>query len=187
MVDNKLGERELFPPKIPEEELEKITTEFFKSPKKIILRMMILLILDEHESHGYQMMKLIEEKTKNIWKPSEYLLYGELNKMEKNQLIIGKEDHKGEISYKLYNITKEGKKQTMHHMLALARLFDFSEYQKDGKFPFFKFNIERLMKAINQLPPQIRLTALNDIKTNSQIILENIDEQIQKIKEQQTK
>lgn len=72
--------------------------------------LLILSILDEDDSYGYEISKEIKERTEGCFEIQEATLYLSLKRLEKQKAISsywGNESYGGRRKY--YSITKEGK------------------------------------------------------------------------------
>ncbi len=72
------------------------------------LKYLILKVLSEQDSHGYEIAKVIEKETLGTWKPSPGSLYPSLRSMEEKGWVKAKQA-KGKRKTKEYTITKKGR------------------------------------------------------------------------------
>lgn len=73
--------------------------------------MLVLSLLENENMYGYQMIKKLSEKSKNVFEFQEGTLYPILHALEEKNLINSYWDTTGAKKRKYYTITKEGKKQ----------------------------------------------------------------------------
>jgi DNA-binding PadR family transcriptional regulator len=73
------------------------------------MRNLILLIIGlKGESHGYEILKEIENISRGTWKPSHGNLYTMLNKMVEEGLIEPREEYHGRRKMVKYSLTEKG-------------------------------------------------------------------------------
>ena len=89
--------------------VENITEKFEKTMKKGFLNIFILLVLDKEPTHGYQLKKLIEERTDGFWSPPDSTIYTILKDLRDNALIKIREEKDTDDSRKVYELTDKGK------------------------------------------------------------------------------
>lgn len=113
------------------------------------LRFLILHLIAEKPSHGYEIIKAIEEKVGGTYSPSPGTIYPALTLMEEQGHIAVKPS---EGSKKLYAVTDEGKaylEENRHAVEAvLARLERAAEGRGAGPAPQIVRAAENLMTAL---------------------------------------
>ncbi len=72
--------------------------------------MLILEMLKDENMYGYQMIKKLSEKSKNVFELKEGTLYPILHSLEENSLITSYWDESTAKKRKYYAITEKGKK-----------------------------------------------------------------------------
>lgn len=72
--------------------------------------MLILNLLKDDNMYGYQMIKLLKEKSENVFELKEGTLYPILHGLEEKGFISSYWDESTTKKRKYYAITKEGKK-----------------------------------------------------------------------------
>ena len=85
-----------------------ITTMQKRIPKGII-SYLILEMMNEGPTYGYEILKNLEERSRGHWDPSYGTIYGALNRMEKRDYI--KRVKKDEDDRKYYDLTEKGKER----------------------------------------------------------------------------
>jgi predicted O-methyltransferase YrrM/DNA-binding PadR family transcriptional regulator len=70
------------------------------------VRAAILVLLSEGPMHGYQMLRLMEERSGGRWKPSPGSLYPTLRALEDEGLLLSS-DHEGRRTYELTEVGRE--------------------------------------------------------------------------------
>ena len=73
-----------------------------------IVSLYILVSLNKKPQSGYDLLRLIEEKTSGKWVPSKGTLYPMINNMQKESLIKVKKT--GKRSKKVFELTNKGRK-----------------------------------------------------------------------------
>jgi DNA-binding PadR family transcriptional regulator len=76
-----------------------------KEMRRIILKAMVLKIIGEKPTHGYDIIKEVEKRTNGRWTPSPGSIYPALDGLESKGWIRCKEAERR----KLYTITLKGK------------------------------------------------------------------------------
>jgi len=84
----------------------KVSRELLKGSTNLL----VLSLLEEENMYGYQMIKKLSEKSKNIFDFQEGTLYPILHNLEEKNYITSYWDETGVKKRKYYSITKEGKK-----------------------------------------------------------------------------
>ncbi|MHA1294595.1 MAG: PadR family transcriptional regulator [Promethearchaeota archaeon] len=124
---------------------EKIAETFENQMRKGFISALILLILNEGPSHGYKIIKKIEERTLGIWKPVASTMYPLLEKLEKNNLVKCVEIEVTGRQKKIYELTKEGEKtlnilvRRYQKMVRAMRSVITSVFGFDGNYVFEDF------------------------------------------------
>ena len=90
--------------------VEEITDNFEKAMKKGFLSILILAILEKNPTHGYRILKQIEEKTLGVWKPPSSSLYTVLKTLQDQDLIKSYEIEEQSKVRKIYELTPKGEK-----------------------------------------------------------------------------
>ena len=72
--------------------------------------MLVLSLLENENMYGYQMIKELSRKSKELFELKEGTLYPILHALEQKNYIISYWDETGAKKRKYYSITKDGKK-----------------------------------------------------------------------------
>ena len=87
---------------------DKITTSWLKEAQKGYIRIGVLILLNKKPSHGYEIMKQINNRTKGFWKPTAGGVYPILRDLEKSGYIEGEWQTQKNRKVKVYKITHSG-------------------------------------------------------------------------------
>ncbi|HLN88481.1 MAG TPA: PadR family transcriptional regulator, partial [Candidatus Binatia bacterium] len=68
---------------------DKTTANWLKEAQKGYIRMGVLILLNKKPSHGYEIMKEINSRTKGFWQPTAGGVYPILSDLEKSGFIKG--------------------------------------------------------------------------------------------------
>ncbi|MFX1237258.1 MAG: PadR family transcriptional regulator [Promethearchaeota archaeon] len=134
-----------------------IAENFEKAMKKGFISTLILLVLEKGPSHGYEIGKIIRERTLGIWNPPSSTMYTVLKDMTDNGLVRVAKMQEGGRAKKIYEITLKGEKTLnlmiqKHHIIknSIATLkasmlyksnlepLDPTEFPKIGPFMFLE-------------------------------------------------
>ncbi len=160
--------------KLSLEEKKTILNEFFKKPKKILLRLYILAKLIDGEDHGYNIRKTILENTSQTWKPSNYLIYNELKHLERSQLVTSLIQEHGDLKLKKYKLTSLGREELYKLSVAIISVFDTASLGFDLTLPSAGEQIEKWLRGVDQLPREERTALLSKMHTAVEIFLQAI-------------
>jgi len=100
--------------------VENIADQFERTMKKGFVNIFTLLVLNEEPTHGYQIKKLIEQRTLGVWTPSDSTMYTILKDLRDKNLIKQQKTQDPDDSKKVYELTKKGK-ETLDLMLKRER------------------------------------------------------------------
>lgn len=87
---------------------DKITQNWMKEAQKGYIRMGLLILINKKPSHGYEIMKEINSRTKGFWQPTPGGVYPILRDLEKSGYIKGQWETQRNRKLKIYKITKSG-------------------------------------------------------------------------------
>ncbi|MFX1323431.1 MAG: PadR family transcriptional regulator [Promethearchaeota archaeon] len=100
--------------------VENIANNFERTMKKGFINIFVLLVLNKEPTHGYQIKKLIEQRTLGVWMPTDSTMYTVLKDLRDKDLIQQKETQDPDDSKKVYELTKKGK-ETLDLLLQRER------------------------------------------------------------------
>jgi len=78
--------------------------------KKGFVNIFVLLVLNKEPTHGYQIKKLIEERTWGVWTPTDSTMYTILKDLRDKDLIKQSDTQDSDDSKKVYELTERGKR-----------------------------------------------------------------------------
>jgi DNA-binding PadR family transcriptional regulator len=81
---------------------------WMKEAQKGYIRMGVLILLNKNPSHGYEIMKEINNRTKGFWQPTAGGVYPILSDLEKSGYIKGHWETQKNRKLKVYKITQSG-------------------------------------------------------------------------------
>lgn len=91
-------------------EILKVAKSWSTEMRKGYGRLAILMLLSRESLTGYDIIKLIEKKTKCFWRLTPGGIYPNLRKLERKGYVKGHWESKGGRRKRLYTITDEGKR-----------------------------------------------------------------------------
>jgi len=118
-------------------EIEDATTQsWLKEAQKGYIRMGVLILLNKKPSHGYEIMKEINSRTRGIWKPTAGGVYPILRDLENSGYIKGEWQTQRNRRLKVYKITKQGEDILKKAIVKQAEIFNnisslFTEFSRD--------------------------------------------------------
>jgi DNA-binding PadR family transcriptional regulator len=118
------------------EKEEKTTTNWLKEAQKGYIRMGVLILLNKKPSHGYEIMKEINTRTKGFWKPTAGGVYPILRDLEKSGYIEGEWQIQKNRKIKVYKITESGELILRRAIVKQTEIFNnignlFQEFTRD--------------------------------------------------------
>ncbi len=118
------------------EKEEKTTENWMKEAQKGYIRMGVLILLNKKPSHGYEIMKEINNRTKGFWQPTAGGVYPILRDLEKSGYIEGEWQLNKNRKIKVYKITEPGELILRRAIEKEAEIFSnignlFQEFAKD--------------------------------------------------------
>jgi len=87
---------------------DKTTANWMKEAQKGIIRMGVLILINKKPSHGYEIMKEINSRTKGFWQPTAGGVYPILRDLEKSGYIKGQWQTQKNRRLRVYQITESG-------------------------------------------------------------------------------
>lgn len=100
--------------------VEDIANNFERTMKKGFVNIFVLMVLNKEPTHGYQIKKLIEQRTLGVWMPTDSTMYTVLKDLRDKNLIQQQETQDPDDSKKVYELTKKGK-ETLDLLLQRER------------------------------------------------------------------
>jgi DNA-binding PadR family transcriptional regulator len=115
---------------------DKTAQNWLKEAQKGYIRIGILILLDKKPSHGYEIMKEINNRTKGFWRPTSGGVYPILRDLEKLRYIKGQWQTQKNRRLKVYEITKAGELILRRAIVKQAEISNnignlFREFAKD--------------------------------------------------------
>lgn len=115
---------------------DKTTANWMKEAQKGYIRMGVLILLNKKPSHGYEIMKEINSRTKGFWQPTAGGVYPILRDLEKSGYIKGHWETQKNRRLKIYKITQSGELILRHAILKQTEIFKnigslFREFSRD--------------------------------------------------------
>jgi len=115
---------------------DKTTANWMKEAQKGYIRMGVLILLNKKPSHGYEIMKEINSRTKGFWQPTAGGVYPILRDLEKSGYIKGHWETQKNRRLKVYKITQSGELILRHAILKQTEIFKnigslFREFSRD--------------------------------------------------------
>jgi PadR family transcriptional regulator PadR len=115
---------------------DKTTANWMKEAQKGYIRMGVLILLNKKPSHGYEIMKEINSRTKGFWQPTAGGVYPILRDLEKSEYIKGQWATQKNRRLKVYKITESGDQILRKAILKQTEIFNnigslFREFSRD--------------------------------------------------------
>ncbi len=133
------------------EKEEKTTANWMKEAQKGYIRMGVLILLNKKPSHGYEIMKEINSRTKGFWQPTPGGVYPILSSLEKSGFIKGQWEVQKNRKVKVYKITQSGEIILRKAILKQSEIFAnigslFREFSRDV------LNVEPTNTSVPEMP-----------------------------------
>ena len=133
------------------EKEEKTTANWLKEAQKGYIRIGVLILLSKEPSHGYEIMKQINSRTRGFWQPTPGGVYPILRDLEKSGYIKGQWQTLKNRRLKVYRITKPGELILRRAIVKQAEISNnignlFREFARDV------LNIETLNDSVPNIP-----------------------------------
>ena len=115
---------------------DKTTASWMKEAQKGYIRMGVLILINKKPSHGYEIMKEINNRTKGFWQPTAGGVYPILRDLEKSGYIKGQWETQKNRRLKVYKITESGEQILRKAILKQTEIFNnigslFREFSRD--------------------------------------------------------
>jgi DNA-binding PadR family transcriptional regulator len=151
---------------------DKTTASWMKEAQKGYIRMGVLILLNRKASHGYEIMKEINSRTKGFWQPTAGGVYPILRDLEKSGYIKGHWETQKNRRLKVYKITQSGETILKHAIVKQAQIFNnisslFHEFARDV------LNIETATIPLPSVPSPF--TPFLEDKSNSEENLKHLE------------
>jgi DNA-binding PadR family transcriptional regulator len=182
--------------------VENIANKFERTMKKGFINIFVLMALKKEPTHGYQIKKLIKERTLGFWAPTDSTMYTILKDLRDRDLIRLSDNQDQTDSRKIYELTEKGM-ETLDLMLkkeeemrqSMKSIFSLTmDNQSNINDEFFNMSIEDLIRDGPQKLPPFKggqlinrmnillkngsLEVLRDVKELITMFLEKIDAKI---------
>lgn len=130
---------------------DKTTANWLKEAQKGYIRMGVLILLNKKPSHGYEIMKEINSRTKGFWQPTAGGVYPILRDLEKSGYIEGQWQTQKNRRRKVYKITESGELILRRAILKQTEISNnignlFREFARDV------LNIELADESVPRMP-----------------------------------
>jgi DNA-binding PadR family transcriptional regulator len=115
---------------------DKTTASWMKEAQKGYIRMGVLILINKKPSHGYEIMKEINSRTKGFWQPTAGGVYPILRDLEKSGYIKGQWETQKNRRLKVYKISESGEQILRKAILKQTEIFNnigslFREFSRD--------------------------------------------------------
>lgn len=138
------------------------------------LRLVLLKLISEKPSHGYELIKEIEERFKGAYSPSPGVVYPTLNWLEDEGFIT---IEPGEDGRKSAHITEQGTAFLAEKADDIDRLFDLMNDERASHGDYAP-----LFRAMHNLKTALKMRGLRPLgKTEIEAIVDMIDDLAKKI------
>ncbi|MFM2486620.1 PadR family transcriptional regulator [Celerinatantimonas yamalensis] len=147
------------------------------------LRLIILAFIENHPSHGYELMKSIEKASSALYSPSAGVVYPTLNILEDQLLIAVQEGAEG--GRKIYQLTQLGQEEVDSQRPYIDKLKDrltqIGKPQNTQQYDQLSESMHRIKKALRQQmlnqQPKMDFSVHIQILTKTAEQLEQLNEQ----------
>jgi DNA-binding PadR family transcriptional regulator len=115
---------------------DQTTQNWMKEAQKGYIRMGVLMLLNKKPSHGYELMKEINSRTKGFWQPTAGGVYPILRDLEKSGYIKGHWETQKNRHLKIYKTTQSGDAILKHAIVKQSEIFTnisglFNEFARE--------------------------------------------------------
>ena len=159
---------------------DKTTANWMKEAQKGYIRMGVLILLNKKPSHGYEIMKEINSRTKGFWQPTAGGVYPILRDLEKSKYIKGHWETQKNRRLRVYKITQSGDLILKHAIVKQNEIFNnigvlFREFSRDV------LNVEATEGSMPTIPSPF--TAFLDEEVNKSQNLAQLEQQRKNMRE----
>ena len=138
------------------------------------LRLVLLKLIDDKPSHGYELIKAVEERFNGSYSPSPGVIYPTLSWLEDEGFITVTP---GEDGRKSAHITDAGKAHLAEKAEAVAELFNMMDGQRSEHGDYAP-----LFRAMHNLKTALRMRGMKPMgKSEIETVVDLIDELAKKI------
>jgi DNA-binding PadR family transcriptional regulator len=178
---------------------DQTTQNWMKEAQKGYIRMVVLMLLKKKPSHGYELMKEINSRTKGFWQPTAGGVYPILRDLEKSSYIKGHWETQKNRRLKIYKTTQSGDAILKHAIVKQSEIFNnisglFNEFAREVlnvqttatmpmPSPFSPFLEDQKSEATLQQLEHQRTHIVETLKSMRER-LTDIDERIGQLKKQ---
>jgi len=115
---------------------DQTTQNWMKEAQKGYIRMGVLMLLNKKPSHGYELMKEINSRTRGFWQPTAGGVYPILRDLEKSGYIKGHWETQKNRRLKIYKTTQSGDAILKHAIVKQSEIFTnisglFNEFARE--------------------------------------------------------
>jgi DNA-binding PadR family transcriptional regulator len=140
----------------------------------------VLILLNKKPSHGYEIMKEINSRTKGFWQPTAGGVYPILRDLEKSKYIKGHWETQKNRRLRVYKITQSGDLILKHAIVKQNEIFNnigvlFREFSRDV------LNVEATEGSMPTIPSPF--TAFLDEEVNKSQNLAQLEQQRKNMRE----
>ena len=131
------------------------------------LRLILLALVEKQPSHGYELIKAVEQATGGIYAPSPGVLYPTLTQLLESGLI--QEVNSDDSARKSYQLTAEGQAELEASRAQVERIFSqlqvMASPERNSHMETVREHVERIKGLLrhSMMNPDIDQTKLNDI------------------------
>ncbi|MBY9006552.1 MAG: PadR family transcriptional regulator [Candidatus Lokiarchaeota archaeon] len=167
------------------EDAKNFVDKMEKEMKRGFIKIIVLAILANGPSHGYQIIKNIEDNT--IWKASASSIYPLLKSLSEKNFINYEEEKDGERIRKVYELTKKGEKalELVHqrHRKILTSIDSIvkMKIKSNSKMPFPFPNPKQMYSYFEKLINESNSEELYNLKTVAKHHVQNLNQLLEKI------
>lgn len=108
------------------------------------IRSAVLVLLDEHARHGYQIIQEISERSGGSWRPSPGSVYPALRQLEEEGLVEGEERH----GRREFHLTEKGRAYVQIHRRALGQPWEVARETATEELLELRSHLEQVDSAI---------------------------------------
>lgn len=111
-----------------------------------------LLLLAEKPMYGYEIIRELEKRFSNLWKPQSGTIYPSLEKLEATDLITSRIEFRDSgPDRKHYAITEKGQEELKMLMARWTRMMDMVENYREIHESIFRFRAEVSKKDLSRI------------------------------------